>query len=148
MGEAHPFLLTPNPMRSLFLLAFAALAFVLAPTVRAQSVEADVSFVSDTHDARVTHGDYYRVRFTVTNTGDVEIRGGVFVVFETPTGGEVVRRIENKILEPGQSETYRFKELFRPGAPTGEYTVHVSFENEDRSHTWDVETTTVTVAAP
>ena len=133
-------------MRMLFLAAVAAIAFVSSPVVRAQT--AAVAFVSDTHDVRVEHGDYYRIRFTVTNTGATQLRGGVFVVFDVPGGGEVVRRVENKVLAPGQSETYRFKELFRPGAPMGTYTVHVSYETEDRSSVWDTKATSLTVVAP
>lgn len=135
-------------MRTLLLAAVAAFLLILSPVASAQSPSADVEFVSDTHDINVETGSYYRVRFTVTNTGDVDLRGGVFVVFDVPGGGQVVRRVENKVLAPGQSETYRFKEMFRPGSPLGDYTVHVSFEEQDRSHTWDAETTNVTVSAP
>lgn len=136
----------PRPMRFPLLAVVAALLLLAAaPVATAQSPSADVEFVSDTHDVRVEYGKYYRVRFSVTNTGDIALRGGVFVVFETPTGGEVVRRVENTTLEPGESKTYRFRERFKEGFPMGDYTVHVSFEEEDRSASWDTETTSVTV---
>ncbi|MEL6616456.1 MAG: hypothetical protein AAFQ43_12010 [Bacteroidota bacterium] len=118
-------------MRFLFLAAIAALFFVSAPEATAQDVE--VEFISDTNDARVVHGKYYRIRFNVINTGASDIRGGVFVTFDVPGGGQFTRRVENTVLRAGESREYRFKELFRPTAPLGQYGVTVTFEEIDRS---------------
>ena len=131
-------------MRALFLAAFAALTFLSVPAASAQPA-ADVEIISDTKDILIAHDDYYRIRFTVTNTGTTALSGAVFVVFEVPGGGEVVRRVENKNLAVGASKTYRFKELFRSSAPLGSYGVRISYEEPDRSSTWDMEMASFTV---
>lgn len=132
-------------MRFLLFAAVAALFFVSTPEVAAQDVE--IEFISDTHDARVVHGKYYRIRFNLINTSGTDIRGGVFVTFDVPGGGQFTRRVENTVIRAGESRQYRFKELFRPGAPLGEYGVTVSFEEVDRSSVLSTNVASVRVVA-
>ena len=123
---------------------FLGLLFVLSPAVSAQT--ADVTIISDTRNQNVSRNDEYRVRFTVENTGTTEIRGGVFVEFDVPGGGTVVRRVENTVLRAGETKTFRFKERIRSNSPSGQYNTRVSFESIDRTTVYDMATTTFTVS--
>lgn len=108
------------------------------------TVGPEVTFLSDTRDP-IARGSFYRTRFTVTNPTAAPVRGGVFVEYAVPGGGTVTRRIENHVLQPGETYTVRTKEPVPTHAPSGVYTVRMSFESVDRSTVYDAATADFTI---